>query len=104
MANFEEKTRTYETLIRHNADGTVAAHHQTINEVLKDGVVISATVNSPVALINVQSELEPILSSAFILIVSDNEKLKAQVEEKDSEISKLSREISELKKQLSAVE
>ncbi len=54
-----ERTRAYETLIRHNADGSIAAHHMTISEVLRDGVVIAATLNSP----------EPVAGAAFDVVL-----------------------------------
>lgn len=44
-----ERTRPYETLIRHNDDASIGAHHVEINEVLRDGVVISAARNPPTA-------------------------------------------------------
>lgn len=45
MATFTETTHLYEILVRVLPDGTFAAQYQTISEVLKDGQVISATVN-----------------------------------------------------------
>jgi len=49
-----ERTRPYEVLIRYNQDAagveTTAAHQIHITEVLRDGVVISATEHAAVAL------------------------------------------------------
>lgn len=45
MAVFKEETTLYEILIRVNPDKTWAAHYQTLTEVKKDGIVISANVN-----------------------------------------------------------
>jgi len=47
MANFEERTRLYEILTRVNPDGSIASHVSYITEVLRDGAVISATINPP---------------------------------------------------------
>lgn len=45
-----ERTRPYETLIRHKEDGSIGAHHSQINEIVKDGVVISASLQPPVSI------------------------------------------------------
>lgn len=45
-----ETTRPYETLIRHNPDGSIGAHHQRLYEVVKDGTVLSSQIQPPVQL------------------------------------------------------
>lgn len=45
-----ETTRPYETLIRHNPDGSIGAHHQRLYELIKDGVVLSSQIQAPVQL------------------------------------------------------
>lgn len=71
-----EQTRPYETLIRHNDDGSIAAHHQQISEVVKDGVVIAATVLSPVTLGTAEANgvnLADVIGQAVIEAVADAE-------------------------------
>ena len=45
-----ERTRPYETLIRHKEDGTIGAHHVQITEILRDKVIISATIGEALPL------------------------------------------------------
>lgn len=45
-----ETIRPYETLIRHNPDGSIGAHHQSIYELTKDGIVLSSKIQPPVQL------------------------------------------------------
>lgn len=99
-----ERSRPYETLIRHNDAGSVSAHHQTISEVVKDGAVIAATVSPPIALIDVAAELAPIIGEAVIAAVADADRLRQACAEKDTQIEDLGREISELRKLLGAAE
>lgn len=65
MASFEERTRLYEVLTRVNPDGSIASQASYISEVLRDGVVISATVNPPVAVDDGDTEAY----AAFVSIV-----------------------------------
>ncbi len=99
-----ERTRPYETLIRHNNDGSVSAHHQTIAEVMKDGAVLVATVSAPIALLDVAAELEPIIGAALIAAVADADRLRHACEEKDAQLANLGRELTELRKLLEAAE
>lgn len=43
----KEIVRDYEILIRFNADGTLGAHKQSINEIVKNGEVVAATLLPP---------------------------------------------------------
>ena len=95
-----ERTRPYETLIRHNNDGSVSAHHQTIAEVMKDGTVLVATVSAPIALLDVAPELEPIIGEAVIAAVADAGRLRQLCAEKDAQLAEFGREIAELRKLL----
>lgn len=45
-----ERDRPYETLIRHHEDGSIGAHHVRINEILRDGIVIQASVGTAIPL------------------------------------------------------
>ena len=69
-----ERTRAYETLIRHNSDGSIGAHHAQIAEVLRDGVVISA---SPLPPADVTSNLAPVLGENLALALAENARLVA---------------------------
>lgn len=46
----QERVRGEEILIRLSESGVAGAHYQTITEILRDGVVISASMNPPVPL------------------------------------------------------
>lgn len=43
-------TRAYETLIRHNADGSIGAHHTQIREIYDEGELVAARVLDPIPL------------------------------------------------------
>lgn len=94
----EERNRAYETLIRHTEAGGIAAHHQTISEVIRDGVVIAATVSVPVALIDVAAELEPIIGAALIAAVADADALREKLVQREAELAVVSQELAALKK------
>lgn len=69
-----ETTRPYETLIRHNADGSIGAHHVRIAEIVRDGSVISATTLPPVALdVAAQGDdsLVALIGTATLAAISD---------------------------------
>lgn len=78
-----EQTRPYETMVRHHADGTIGAHHQTITEILRDKVVIQATVNEPqpLAVADGQSglKLSEVIGEAATLALKENERLTGEV-------------------------
>lgn len=101
---FSQRLRNYETLLRHHENGSVSAHHQTISEVMRDGVVIAATVSAPVPLSSVADELEPIIGAAVIAAVADADRLRHACEEKDAQLANLGRELTELRKLLEAAE
>lgn len=72
-----ERTRPYETLIRHNNDASIGAHHVTITEVLRDGVVINATLAPPVP---IEAEtLQGILGADLAAALAYIPRLEAQV-------------------------
>jgi hypothetical protein len=98
----KERNRAYETLIRHNEDGSISAHHQTINEVVKDGQVTAASVSAPMQLESVAAELEPIIGEALIAAVADADRLRQLCVEKDSQLAELGRQLNELKNLLDA--
>ena len=80
-----ERNRPYETLIRHNDDGSIGAHHVTISEVLRDGAVITATTNPPVA---VEGEaLALVLGSDLVAALGDNTRLRGVVELQQRQIA-----------------
>lgn len=72
-----ERTRPYETLIRHNDNGTIGAHHVTINEVLRNGVVINATMNPPTPVDG--AALSDILGADLAVALAYIPQLEAQV-------------------------
>jgi len=78
-----EQTRPYETMVRHHADGTIGAHHQTITEILRDKVVIQATVNEPQPLAVADGQnglkLSEVLGEAATLALKENERLTGEV-------------------------
>ena len=76
-----EQTRPYETLIRHNADGSIHAHHVQINEVLRDGEVIAATVLSSVTLGTAESagvDLATVIGQSCLDAIADAEAIRAE--------------------------
>lgn len=119
-----EKTRPYETLIRHNPDGSIGAHHQTITEILRDKVVIQGSLNDPIPL-NVADgkdglNLSTVLGEALAEVINANGKLSEQVSAlegikaqaqllndavavKDEQISDLKAQIELLKVQLAVL-
>lgn len=78
-----EKERPYETMIRHHADGTIGAHHQTITEILRDKVVIQATVNEPIPLAVADGQgglsLADVMGEAATLALKENERLTGEL-------------------------
>lgn len=81
--SLEQRTRNYEVLIRFNEDGTLGAHLQSIEEILKDGAVISASPLAPVPLGFVEGEgitvLNSVLGEAAAAALADNMQLQLQV-------------------------
>ncbi len=94
-----EKTRPYETLIRHNPDGSIGAHHQTITEILRDKVVIQGSLNDPIPL-NVADgkdglNLSKVLGEALAEVINDNGKLSSQLGEMSSQLEVLVGQLGE---------
>lgn len=89
-----ERTRPYETLIRHNANGPVGAHHQTITEILRDGAVVSASVNPPVTVVD--QGLDDLLSQTLTAALSQITNLQSIVATQESELIKAKARIAEL--------
>ena len=73
----QERTRPYETLIRHHPDGTIGSHHKLINEVLRDGVVIMATELEPEDVKG--TALEAVLGQATAAALAEVEAVKLQL-------------------------
>ncbi|WP_267398970.1 hypothetical protein [Pseudomonas sp. GM_Psu_2] len=81
--SLSERTRPYETLIRHNADGTIGAHHLQITEILRDKAIISATIGEalPLAMAEGQNglKLADVIGEAAAAALTQAETLQAQV-------------------------
>lgn len=78
-----ERTRPYETLIRHKEDGTIGAHHVQITEILRDKVIISATIGEalPLAVAEGQNglKLSDVIGEAAAAALTQVETLQGQV-------------------------
>jgi hypothetical protein len=113
-----ERTRPYETLIRHNADGTVGAHHLQITEILRDKAIISATIGEalPLAVAEGQNglKLADVIGEAAASALTQAETLQAQVTTLTTERDELAlkvqqgaglpEQVRELQQQLSAAD
>lgn len=55
-----ERTRPYETLVRHKENGEVTAHQVSITEIVKDGLIISASLSDPAPVVG---DIEEILEA-----------------------------------------
>lgn len=95
MAKITTRVRPYETLIRHNPDGSLAAHYLEISEVLDGTEVISASISSPMP-INFAS-LSAILDAAMVSTISQNSNLNKKIVDLELSIDKLHDEINETK-------
>ena len=71
-----ERTRVYETLIRHNHNGTVGAHQIRIHEMLRDGVVRAAT---PLDAEPITAELNAVLGENLVLALAANARLTIEL-------------------------
>lgn len=93
-----ERERSYETLIRHNEDGSVGAHHQTISEVMRDGVVISATLNEPQQLAVLDGEtgqkLADVLGAATTAALADAQRSAASLSAAQGVIQELTAKLA----------
>ena len=78
-----ERTRPYETLIRHKEDGTIGAHHVQITEILRDKVIISASIGEalPLAVAEGQNglKLADVIGEAAAAALTQVETLQGQV-------------------------
>lgn len=105
-----KRTRPYETLIRHNDDGSIGAHHQKIDEIVMDGVVISATVLPPEPLAQASSndpELAQLIGAAALQAIDDAntqkvlvESLKTTLDEASHQVVYLSQQVVNLNQQV----
>lgn len=88
-----ERTRPYETLIRHNDNGTIGAHHQTISEIVKDGMVINASINPPQQLSVADGQdgllLSDVIGDAATAALKEIELLKAQLQAANDELAQI---------------
>ena len=96
----EERIRAEETLIRHHADGSIGAHHVRIYEVVKDGQVISAQLQTPIPL-SVASEqglpLATVLGEATVAALLAAEQAQAQLAQVQSQLAAALAELAQLK-------
>lgn len=87
-----ERTRPYETLIRHNPDGSIGAHHVRITEILRDGAVISANVEAAVSLAVAEGQdglkLSDVLGEALPIALLQIDKLQSEVASLRADLTK----------------
>lgn len=87
-----QRTRPYETLIRHNTDGSIGAQHKQITEILDDnGTVISATEDGwqCIADANGDGLLTQVLGETTTAALIQIETLTAQVEALQAQLAEL---------------
>ncbi len=89
----EQRERPYETLIRHNDDGSIGAHHVTIREILLDGVVINATINAPVPVDG--QALADVLGADLAAALADNAHLRDQVGQLQAQVQQLQQQLGQ---------
>lgn len=89
-----ERTRPYETLIRHHPDGGIGAHHIEIAEVLRDGHVITAQLlpAQPVE----GAGLDAVLGAATVAALADAAARAGQVERLLEQIETLQEQVAQL--------
>jgi len=94
-----ERTRPYETLIRHKDDGTIGAHHVQITEILRDKVIISATIGEalPLAVAEGQNglKLADVIGQAAAAALTQVETLQGQVSTLTTERDALSEQVQQ---------
>lgn len=94
-----ERTRPYETLIRHKEDGTIGAHHVQITEILRDKVIISATIGEalPLAVAEGQNglKLADVIGQAAAAALTQVETLQGQVSTLTTERDALSEQVQQ---------
>lgn len=106
-----ERTRPYETLIRHNADGSIGAHHLQITEILRDKAIISATIGEalPLAVAEGQNglKLADVIGEAAASALTQAETLQIQVATLTTERDELAQKVQQgvgLPEQLKALQ
>lgn len=94
-----ERTRPYETLIRHHDNGTIGAHHVQITEILRDKVIISASIGEalPLAVAEGQNglKLADVLGEAAATALTQVETLQGQLSTLTSERDGLSQQVQQ---------
>lgn len=93
-----ERTRPYETLIRHNPDGSISAHHQRISEIVKDGEVIAASLLDPEPLPNAAAadpDLAAMVGSAALAAIADADHQRAVVAQLQEQVELLQQQLAE---------
>lgn len=106
-----ERTRPYETLIRHNADGSIGAHHLQITEILRDKAIISATIGEalPLAVAEGQNglKLADVIGEAAAAALTQAETLQGLVATLTAERDELAQKVQQgvgLPEQLKALQ
>lgn len=106
-----ERTRPYETLIRHKEDGTIGAHHVQITEILRDKTIISATIGEalPLAVAEGQNglKLADVIGEAAAAALTQVETLQGQVTNLTTERDGLAQQVQQgigLPEQLQALQ
>lgn len=94
-----ERTRPYETLIRHKDDGTIGAHHVQITEILRDKTIISATIGEamPLAVAEGQNglKLADVIGQAAAAALTQVETLQGQVSTLTTERDSLAQQVQQ---------
>lgn len=91
--NIEHRIRNYEILIRFNENGSLGSHLQEIEEILKEGEVISATPLAPVPLSFVAGEglvqLQTVLGEATTAALANNIALQLKITELYEQVAEM---------------
>ena len=107
MSTFTEETHLYEILVRVQADGAVSAQYQTLSEVKKDGVTISATVSDVAPLLSHEGQafaiLEDLIGASISTTAVVNAQLSKDIRDLEAKIAELELTNSQLYEQLQKV-
>lgn len=93
-----QQTRAYETLIRHNADGTVSAHYQTITEITDGTNVLAAAVDNPMPIdqaVTANPSLATVLGQATTDALAQVATLQAQLTAANAQIATLQAQLNQ---------
>ncbi|SEO42283.1 hypothetical protein [Pseudomonas sp. Snoq117.2] len=94
-----ERTRPYETLIRHHDNGTIGAHHVQITEILRDKVIISASIGEalPLAVAEGQNglKLSDVIGQAAAAALTQVQTLQGQLAATAAERDELSKQVEQ---------